>query len=152
MTAIEMLSDGYRRVLLLRDIRDLTKRPANGTMPAVPLVSWIRRVTAIALLSAALPVGSVAVACAGWSGSASERMACCQKSHDPCSSLSPDDCCAASEARQHANGTPAIVVTPPAVSAAALAPYVPARQPRVNDPRPLSEGPDTYLLDSVFRI
>lgn len=112
----------------------------------------VYRVAAIALLVVMAPVTYAAAACAGWSNSAAERMACCQRSNHGCDSLAADGCCADGEQRQNAEHVSAILITPGRM----LSHPVPAalRQPRsfVSDPVSLTSRPDTYLLDSVFLI
>jgi len=111
-----------------------------------------RRLTAIVLLMVLAPVTYANVACAGWAGSAAERMACCLRADDACESVSADDCCADGEQRQTLETVVAVLVTPGAATSEPL-PAV-FRRPRsfVLDPRSLAARPDTYLLDSVFLI
>jgi hypothetical protein len=112
----------------------------------------LRRLVAITLLVVMAPVAYAAATCVGWSGSAAERMACCQRQGTDHPSASADDCCAAGEQRQNVE-TAVVVVVMPAVTVWHAAPALaPPPQSFLFDPRSLAERPDTYLLDSVFRI
>lgn len=111
-----------------------------------------RRLTAIMLLVMLAPVTYAGAACAGWSGSAAERMACCLRAEGGCASVSADDCCGSREQRQNLEAV-AVVLVIPAATVSQLLPMV-LRVPRsfILDPRSLAERPHTYLLDSVFLI
>jgi hypothetical protein len=120
----------------------------------IPLarVRVLHRVTALILLMMLSPLTYASAACTGWSGSAADRMACCQRSGDGCASLSADDCCAEGEQRQNVEQVAAALITPGATVSHAI-PAV-ARRPHsfVSDSPSLTERPDIYLLDSVFLI
>ena len=121
-------------------------------MAVVRTARLLHRVAAIVLLVLMAPVTYASAACAGWSASAAERMACCQRSGDTCASLSADDCCAEGEQRQNLEQVAAALVTP-GLTVSHRVPAATAR-PRsfVSDPVSLTERPHTYLLDSAFLI
>jgi hypothetical protein len=98
------------------------------------------------------PTTYAAAACAGWSNSAAERMACCQAVAGHCAAISADDCCAAGEQRQNLEGV-AIVAVPSDEGRGSLL-TIPAPAPRAAETghRAIPGRPDTYLLDSVFLI
>ena len=116
------------------------------------VLSLVRRVTAITLIGVFLPLTYAAAACAGWSSSAAERHACCERPGSGCASISADECCAASEGRQHLETVTLAVVTPGAAVSQPVPPFAAPPRSFVRDPRSLAERPDTYLLDSVFLI
>lgn len=94
----------------------------------------------------------VSAACAGWSTSAAERMACCQRSAQTCPALSADDCCADGAQRQNLETAAPVLVSPGATVSHPLPVVAAARGPLVDDPRSSRGDPATYLLDSVFLI
>ena len=112
----------------------------------------LHRLAAITLLVALAPLTYASAACAGWSGSAAQRMACCQRSGDACPSLSADDCCADGEQRQNVEMGAALLVGPGTTTTHPV-PAPAARTRSVTlDLRTVSDRPDIYLLDSVFLI
>ena len=121
-------------------------------MVMVLIPSAVRRLAAIALLLLMTPVIYAGAVCAGWSASAAERLACCQRSGDACATLSADDCCAEGEQRQNLEQVVAVPIT----RSNAVSYFIPRTSPRprsfVSDPVSLTDRPDTYLLDSVFLI
>jgi hypothetical protein len=122
-------------------------------MRGVVNCSRLRRAyaTLVVLVAALMPVAQAAAACTGWKASVAERMACCHSAGGHCAALSPDDCCADHESRQHAEVPVAISVPAASTSGGQLVP----QQPRVRSqlvPPGTSSRPDTYLLDSVFLI
>lgn len=121
-------------------------------MTAVAGVSIISRVLAVIVLVAMAPLGHVAAACVGWSGSAAQRMACCRSAGDGCTAVSADGCCAHGQTRRNLETVSATLPSPDLTDFELVLPAArPARTLRVAL-RPLSERPDTYLLDSVFLI
>jgi hypothetical protein len=98
------------------------------------------------------PATYAAAACAGWSGSAAGRMACCQAAAGHCAAISPDDCCADAEERQNLESTPATAVAPPQGVTATPVVRRPLRRPSAVVHQTAPGRPDTYLLDSVFLI
>lgn len=119
-----------------------------------PVISLrtLRRTAALLLLLAWMPVAHATAVCAGWSASAAERMACCQRDASGCASVFADRCCADGEQRHNVEAcaaTPAVTDSVQSESVALLTVHLRA-QPA--DPRSLATRPATYLLDSVFRI
>ncbi len=112
----------------------------------------LHRLAAITLLVVLAPLTYASVACAGWSGSAAERMACCQRSGDACATMSADDCCADEEQRQNVEMAATVLVTPGATTSHPLPTAAARAQCSSLDSRLLAARPDTYLLDSVFLI
>jgi hypothetical protein len=110
----------------------------------------IRRSAAI-LLVLALFASEMGL-CAGWSNSSHERMACCQRAGSDCGSVSADDCCANGEQRQNIEGASAVVVFSPLIASSFLSITASIQQPFDSQSASLADRPDTYLLDSVFRI
>jgi hypothetical protein len=104
------------------------------------------------LLMMLSPLTYASAACTGWSGSAADRMACCQRSGDGCASLSADDCCADGEQRQNVEQVAAVLITRGATVSHAIPAVAPRPRSFVPDPVSLTERPDTYLLDSVLLI
>ena len=98
------------------------------------------------------PVAYATATCVGWSGSTAERMECCQQKGADHPSASADDCCAAGEQRQNLEMAAVVVVTPAVTVSHPMPLMPPPPQSFILDPRSLAERPDTYLLDSVFRI
>ncbi|CAN5667153.1 hypothetical protein BH18ACI5_BH18ACI5_09000 [soil metagenome] len=104
------------------------------------------------LLVVMAPVAYTTATCAGWSGSAAERMACCTREGASRASASADDCCAGGEQRKNSETVATVLVTP-GLQLAHPVPVVTRRPPSVIDSPPsLSDRPDTYLLDSAFLI
>jgi hypothetical protein len=130
---------------------DGLSRPRDNA-PIVQRVRLANRIAAVALLLTLMPVAYAGVACAGWSPSAAERMACCQRSDGACATVSPDDCCGSREQRQNPeSGT--VVVVMPGPTRVTLAPSHSERCPVYNaDLRALIDLPATHLLNSVFLI
>jgi hypothetical protein len=112
--------------------------------------SMATRRTPALLLILAIWANGMAL-CAGWAGSPAERMACCERMGSECGSVSADDCCANGEQRQNIEGAPAVVVAPP-LAASGLLIAASVRQSLGSHSSSLADRPDTYLLDSVFRI
>lgn len=114
--------------------------------------SVVHRAIAVAMLFLFLGASRATMLCVGWAGSATERMACCQRESSPCASLSPDDCCAAGEQRQNSEklAIDLRAADMPLSDPASLVDFRP--RARAADPRSLADRPATHLLDSVFRI
>jgi len=121
-------------------------------MTPVSNASRFRRFAAITLICVMAPLTYASAACAGWSGSATARMACCERGDAGCASVSADDCCADAEERQNLETVIAPLVTQGATISCRIPVTPPVPRSFVLDPRLLAERPDTYLLDSVFLI
>ncbi len=80
-------------------------------MPSVLYRVGFRRLIAIVLLSVTAPLTYASALCAGWSGSAAERMACCERAEAGCASVAADECCADGEQRQNQETVTAVPVT-----------------------------------------
>lgn len=114
--------------------------------------SVLRRAIAILMLIALAPVAHAALACAGWSGSPAERMACCDREGAGCDSLFADSCCADGEQRQNIE-TPAALITVADSAGSAPAPVLTTGHTALPaEPHLHDQQTATYLLDSVFRI
>ena len=111
-----------------------------------------RRIAALLLLLATLPVAHATAVCAGWSASAAERMACCERGASGCASVSADRCCADGEQRQNVETPAAIIAAADSEHSESIAVLTLDRRASPADPRALATRPATYLLDSVFRI
>ena len=121
-------------------------------MSDVSRIPLLRRCALVMLLVVMAPVAYTTATCAGWSGSAAERMACCKREGAPQALASADSCCAGGEQRQNLEMAAAVLVSPGQLLSRPV-PVVPLRpQSFILDPRSLSDQPDTYLLDSVFLV
>ena len=130
----------------------MISRASAVTLCTVTAPSLIGRITAMVLLLALAAASPAVALCAGWAGSAAERMACCDHDASGCTSVSSDSCCADGEARQNVETTAALItVREPAVSAPVVV-VAPRKTARAADPRSLAEPPAPHLLHSVFRI
>lgn len=112
----------------------------------------VRRIFAVLLIAAAFAADPTL--CGGWSHSAADRMACCQRGGG-CASVSADECCANSEQRQNVESASAIVFAPLVATPGLWTLWTmtaSVRLPFDSQSLPLAERPATYLLDSVFRI
>jgi hypothetical protein len=98
------------------------------------------------------PATSAAAACAGWSNSAAERMACCQATAGHCAAISADECCASSEQRRNLEGVALTAITPDDGPGTRLMAVRPTRRAAETAHRAAPGRPDTYLLDSIFLI
>jgi hypothetical protein len=88
------------------------------------IVRMVRRLSAIVAIALMLASQVVALDCAGWQASPTDRMACCMKAGHRCpDQLAADQCCAAGELVQQAGVISPIAVWPAPV--AALAPLPP---------------------------
>jgi hypothetical protein len=114
--------------------------------------STLHRCVAVLTLLIMGPLGHGAAACSGWSGSAAERMACCQAAAGHCAAVSADDCCADTEQRQNASAVPFVLVSPGERTAGLLLPAQTIRRASALAHRQATGRPATYLLDSVFLI
>ena len=121
-------------------------------MPGVGTSSTFRRLVVILTLTVMAPVGHAVVACSGWSGSATQRMACCGSAGDGCAAVRADDCCAHGETRQNIETTSVIAISPGDSLSERVVPAIPPVRSLRQALRPLAERPDTYLLDSAFLI
>jgi hypothetical protein len=121
-------------------------------------VKFLHRLAALAMTVALLGANGLA-ACGGWSSSASDRMACCVKSHDAEQSQSDaDNCCAMSEQRSHSE-SPTPVSSSVSVALLTALERGPIRvaaielDSRQSDPVPSIAGSEPlYVLHSVFLI
>jgi hypothetical protein len=98
------------------------------------------------------PATYAAAACAGWSNSTAERMACCQVAAGHCAAISADDCCAAAEQRRNLEGVAIVAVPSDDGPGKLLVITPPADRASETGHRAIPGRPDTYLLDSVFLI
>jgi hypothetical protein len=121
----------------------------SSTSLTHPWSMAVRRVFAVLLIAAACATDPTL--CAGWSNSAADRMACCKRGGG-CTSVSADDCCANGEQRQNIEGAFAVVIPAPLLASGFLPISSSVRQPLDSESSSLADRPDTYLLDSVFRI
>ena len=118
-------------------------------------VKWrlaFTRAIAAVLLMMLTPGINAAAGCTGWTGSAADRMACCQREDAGCAAVSADDCCADNEQRRNAETHTALPTPEDShFSVAILVALSPLREnPAARNAS--GERPPTYLLDSVFRI
>ena len=112
----------------------------------------VHRLIAATLL-VVLAVASPALAlCTGWANSPAERMACCEHEGAGCASISADSCCADGEQRQNVESPAAVVIVEDSSASEAVSLAADRQASTPSDPRALAARPDTYLLDSVFRI
>ena len=116
------------------------------------LLRTLYRAAALLLLLATMPVAHATAVCAGWSASAAERMACCERDASGCASVSADGCCADGEQRQNVETPATAVAAADSVQSESIALLTFDRRASPADPRSLATRPATYLLDSVFRI
>jgi len=121
-------------------------------MAAVASGSTLHRFVAVLTLLMMGPVLHGAAVCSGWSGSASERMACCHTAAGHCAAVSADDCCADAEQRQHADAVAIVLVSPGETTAGLLIPAQRIQRASALAHRQATGRPATYLLDSVFLI
>ena len=121
-------------------------------MAEVLVPPTFRRIVAIALLLVMVPVAYAGMACAGWSASAAERMACCERAGATCPSMSADDCCADGEQRKNLEAQTPVIITIGEITATPVAGLIQSLRPVSPKPVALGERPDPYLLDSVFLI
>jgi len=121
-------------------------------MTAVAMVPALRRLIAITLLVIMTPVTYANAACAGWSASAAERMACCQRAAAGCESLSADDCCAAQEQRQNLDAVAIVLISSGMIVSAPLPAAATVHSRVGHDPGTLAHTIPTHLLNSVFLI
>ncbi|HXG54951.1 MAG TPA: hypothetical protein VNJ03_06180 [Vicinamibacterales bacterium] len=121
-------------------------------MLAVRVLTSLRRFAAIALLLVMTPVAYATATCAGWSGSAADRMACCKQEGAAKTSAAADDCCADGEQRKSIEMSVAVLVSRGQLLSHSVPLVAPRPQSFVVDPLSLSAQPDIYLLDSVFLI
>ncbi len=121
-------------------------------MSDVSRIPLLRRCALMALLVVMAPVAYTTATCAGWSGSAVDRMACCKREGTAKASASADDCCASGQQRKNVEMAAAVLVSPGQLLSRPVPIMSQRPQSFVVDPRSLSDRPETYLLDSVFLI
>lgn len=114
-----------------------------------------------AVIVAALIASASVSMCAGWASSAEARMACCDMVGHDCAEEHADDCCAASEQRQHAESAvtlrhfspPVLLAVLPNLAALTVDEVIArAWRPRQHPPDTPHSAADARLLLSVFLL